>query len=64
MHPIGWTSADNFCKAMGLTFEVGDARIKDLENSNWVGNGRFLFEGDKLWVEVRVSQVVSSEDMD
>ncbi|KAI9368960.1 hypothetical protein BJX61DRAFT_521528 [Aspergillus egyptiacus] len=49
---------------LNLTFEVGDARIKDLENSVWVGNGRFLFEDNKLWVEVRVSKVVASEDMD
>ena len=50
--------------AMNPTFEVGHLRLKDLENSTWVGNGRFSLEGDKLYVEVRISQVVSSKDMD
>ncbi|KAL4784745.1 hypothetical protein BJX76DRAFT_356731 [Aspergillus varians] len=45
-------------------FEVGSPRLKDLENSTWVGNGRFLEEGGKLFVEVRIAQVVASEDMD
>ncbi|RAH41071.1 DUF3237 domain-containing protein [Aspergillus brunneoviolaceus CBS 621.78] len=49
---------------MNMTFEVGSPRIKALENSNWVGNGRFKLEGDKLWVEVRIAQVVASQDMD
>jgi len=49
---------------MSPTFEVGSPRLKELENSTWVGNGRFLLEGDKLYVEVRISQVTASEDMD
>ncbi|OJK01841.1 hypothetical protein ASPACDRAFT_40653 [Aspergillus aculeatus ATCC 16872] len=49
---------------MSMAFEVGSPRIKALENSNWVGNGRFKLEGDKLWVEVRIAQVVASQDMD
>ncbi|CAG8904555.1 unnamed protein product [Penicillium egyptiacum] len=46
------------------TFEVGHPRLRLLENSTWVGNGRFLLDGDKLYVEVRISLVVASEDMD
>lgn len=49
---------------MSIHFEVGSPRLKDLENTNWVGNGRFLFEENKLVVEVRISQVVASQDMD
>ncbi|RMJ23614.1 hypothetical protein PHISP_05518 [Aspergillus sp. HF37] len=49
---------------MSIHFEVGSPRLKVLENTNWVGNGRFLFEENKLVVEVRISQVVASQDMD
>ena len=56
--------ADILLLAMSPTFEVGSPRLKELENSTWVGNGRFLLEGDKLYVEVRISQVTASEDMD
>lgn len=49
---------------MAINFEVGSARLKGLENANWVGNGRFLLEENKLVVEVRISQVIASQDMD
>ncbi|KAL2862202.1 DUF3237 domain-containing protein [Aspergillus lucknowensis] len=49
---------------MRVIFEVGSERLKELENSTWIGNGRFLYEEGKLLVEVRIAQVVASEDMD
>lgn len=49
---------------MNTLFEVGSERLKELENSTWMGNGRFLHEDGKLLVEVRIAQVVASEDMD
>lgn len=49
---------------MNTLFEVGNERLKELENSTWMGNGRFLHEDGKLLVEVRIAQVIASEDMD
>jgi hypothetical protein len=49
---------------MGVRFEVGSDRLKELENSTWIGNGRFIHEDGKMLVEVRIAQVVASEDMD
>ncbi|KAL3459592.1 hypothetical protein BJX64DRAFT_291098 [Aspergillus heterothallicus] len=49
---------------MGVHFEVGSDRLKELENSTWIGNGRFIGEDGKTLVEVRIAQVVASEDMD
>lgn len=49
--------------ASAWTFEVGDPRYKKLENSVWVGNGRFLVNGGNVVVESRVCQVVPSTDM-
>ncbi|KAL3473114.1 hypothetical protein BJX99DRAFT_261659 [Aspergillus californicus] len=49
---------------LNMLFEVGSDRLKELENSTWIGNGRFLYEDGKVLVEVRIAQVVASEDMD
>lgn len=47
------------------TFEVGDAKYKELENRTWVGNGRFIVHEDgTLSVEVKISSVVASTDME
>ena len=50
--------------AMNTHFEVGSGRLKELENSTWIGNGRFLHADGKVLVEVRIAQVVASEDID
>ncbi|KAJ4293184.1 hypothetical protein N0V90_008466 [Kalmusia sp. IMI 367209] len=47
-------------------FQTGAAKYKFLENSQWVGNGRFIVSNDPrtVTVESRISQVVASTDMD
>ncbi|ORY03473.1 hypothetical protein BCR34DRAFT_667402 [Clohesyomyces aquaticus] len=46
------------------TFETGHPELKDLENCQWVGNGRFILAETGLTVESRVSKIVPSTDMD
>ncbi|KAL4865576.1 hypothetical protein BDV12DRAFT_174372 [Aspergillus spectabilis] len=46
------------------TFETGIAELKNLENATWVGNSRFVLNGDGLSAEHRVSRVVASTSMD
>ncbi|KAL4993014.1 hypothetical protein BDV10DRAFT_198666 [Aspergillus recurvatus] len=55
--PFGLSTTHN-------TFEVGSPSLKELENSTWVGNGRFKSDDGKLLVEIRISQVVASNDME
>lgn len=50
-------------RAKDSVLQVGDPNYKDLENSTWVGNGRFVLEGERLSVESRVSKVIPSTDM-
>ena len=44
--------------------QVGPGKLKNLENCTWVGNGRFVVDKDTIWVEMRVSKLVPSTDMD
>jgi hypothetical protein len=46
------------------TFETGTPELKDLENTHWMGNGRFVLSETGLTVESRVSKVVASTVMD
>jgi hypothetical protein len=46
------------------TFETGAPELKDLENTHWMGNGRFVLSETGLTVESRVSKVVASTVMD
>ncbi|KAJ6153529.1 hypothetical protein N7470_006488 [Penicillium chermesinum] len=46
------------------TFETGTPELKELENSHWMGNGRFVLGENGLTVESRVSKVVPSTAMD
>ncbi|KAI9785104.1 MAG: hypothetical protein M1816_000515 [Peltula sp. TS41687] len=46
------------------TMQVGDPKLKVLENCTFVGNGRFVVEDGKVTAESRVSKVVASTEMD
>lgn len=46
------------------TFETGTPELKELENSHWMGNGRFVLGENGLTVESRVSKVIPSTAMD
>lgn len=65
--PAGGAPQDRLTNHLAATlveFEVGEPSLKELENSCFVGNGRFLLEDEKFYVEMRVSKLVASTDMD
>ncbi|KAL9597891.1 MAG: hypothetical protein Q9219_004844 [cf. Caloplaca sp. 3 TL-2023] len=63
MQPDAKTMA--FGNATGTCrFLVGDEKLKALENSVFAGNGRIVVGEQGLMAESRLSQVVSSTDMD
>lgn len=47
-----------------LTFEVGNGKYKVLEDTTFVGDGRFMVEDGKLAIESRWSAVFASTASD
>lgn len=56
--------ADRAITAGAHTFLVADPKLKDLENSTFVSNGRILVHENGLTVETRQSKVIAATVMD